>query len=449
MKNYFSIAKENKDIYTFAEINANIFNLKSLGVIAFAAILATVLNELRIFTVERKVMMPMMAITISLLFIPMIIFIVHDIILKKSPSILEWKGLKLIIISITYISFLAICTVLSFHAVLMAVVPVLMTAQYRYNKKLLFWVAFATVVLVPVSIYGAFFIGVPDRNLIKNALSDTEALIVANRFKIYSSRRMFEILLHYVMPRMIQVLTIVILATGISKRNARMLDKQVDLMQVANQEMEKRSAMQNKVIEDLASVIETRDIGTGEHVKRTKKYVGIIARELKKYEKYKNVLTDDTINDIESAAPLHDVGKISVPDYILLKPDKLTDEEFEKIKCHSEKGGEMIENIFANIADENLLERAFNIAVAHHEKWNGEGYPKGLSGEEIPLEARLMAIADVFDALVSDRVYKKALPPEEAFNIIIDGAGTHFDPDIVAILTNIKEEFIKAATENL
>lgn len=160
-------------------------------------------------------------------------------------------------------------------------------------------------------------------------------------------------------------------------------------------------------------------------------------------------MTDDTINYIESAAPLHDVGKISVPDYILLKPDKLTDEEFEKIKCHSEKGGEMIENIFANIADENLLERAFNIAVAHHEKWNGEGYPKGLSGEEIPLEARLMAIADVFDALVSDRVYKKALPPEEAFNIIIDGAGTHFDPDIVAILTNIKEEFIKAATENL
>ena len=144
---------------------------------------------------------------------------------------------------------------------------------------------------------------------------------------------------------------------------------------------------------------------------------------------------------------IHDVGKIAVPDYILLKPDKLTDEEFEKIKLHAQKGGEMIKGIFSNFADEELLEQAYNIAIAHHEKWNGKGYPKGLCGEDIPLEARLMAIADVFDALVSDRVYKKAIPPEEAFNIIISGAGNHFDPDIIEILVSIKDDFIAAAKE--
>ncbi|MBO4733304.1 MAG: HD domain-containing protein [Clostridia bacterium] len=449
MKNYFSIAKKDKDVYTFAEINANIFNIKCMGIIVFAAVFTTILNDLGIFTVEKRVMVPMMFITVAFLLVPMLIFIIHDVIREKSPTILQWKGLKLIIISVTYICFLILCTALSFHAVLLVIIPMLMTAQYRYNKKLLFWVAFATILLVPTSVYGSFFLGVPDRNLIKNALSDADALIIANRFKIATSKRMVEILFHYIMPRMIQVVTVVVLATGISKRNARMLDNQVNLMQVANDELNKRNVMQNKVIEDLASVIETRDIGTGEHVKRTKKYVGIIARELIKYDKYKNLLKDEEIRIIEGAAPLHDVGKIAVPDYILLKPAKLTDEEFEKIKYHAQKGGEMIKNIFSNFADEKLVEKAYNIAIAHHEKWDGKGYPHGLSGEEIPLEARLMAIADVFDALVSDRVYKKAMPPEEAFDIILDGAGTHFDPDIIKILESIKDEFIKAATEEI
>ncbi|MBO4433772.1 MAG: HD domain-containing protein [Clostridia bacterium] len=381
MKNYFSIAKKDKDVYTFAEINANIFNIKCLGIIVFAAVFTTILNDLGIFTVEKRVMVPMMFITVAFLLVPMLIFIIHDVIREKSPTILQWKGLKLIIISVTYICFLILCTALSFHAVLLVIVPMLMTAQYRYNKKLLFWVAFATILLVPISVYGSFFLGVPDRNLIKNALSDADALIIANRFKIATSKRMVEILFHYIMPRMIQVVTVVVLATGISKRNARMLDNQVNLMQVANDELNKRNVMQNKVIEDLASVIETRDIGTGEHVKRTKKYVGIIARELIKYDKYKSLLKDEEIEIIEGAAPLHDVGKIAVPDYILLKPAKLTDEEFEKIKYHAQKGGEMIKNIFSNFADEKLVEKAYNIAIAHHEKWDGKGYPHGLSGE--------------------------------------------------------------------
>ncbi|MBO4694025.1 MAG: HD domain-containing protein [Clostridia bacterium] len=447
MKNYFSIVKDKKDIYTVAEINANIFNLKCLGVLTLVCVLTETLNELRIFTVEKKLMLPMMIGITAILLVPISVYIIHDLALKKTPSVLQWKGLKLLIILATYIAFLVLCVILSFHAVLVMIVPVLMTAQYRYNKRFSLWVAIGSILLVPISIYGSFFFGVPDRNLIKGALNEAESLIIANRFKIYSSKRMIEILFHYVIPEILEMVTVIILATGISKRNARMLDRQENLMRVAKEEMEKRNQLQIKVIEDLASVIETRDIGTGEHVKRTKKYVGILARELKKLDKYKNILTDDAIKNIESAAPLHDVGKIAVPDHLLLKPGKLTAEEFEQIKNHAQKGGEMINHIFINIADKSLLDRAFNIAVSHHEKWDGSGYPNGLKGEEIPIEARLMAIADVFDALVSDRVYKQAIPAEEAFSIIIDNAGTHFDPEIVDALLCVKDEFIKASTE--
>lgn len=447
MKNYFTTVKENKDNYTSAEINANIFNIKCLGVLVFACILTEILNELRIFTVEKPLMRSMILGILILLFVPITTFLIHDFTLKKTPSLLEWRGLKTLLISVTYLAFVVLCIALSFHATLVMIVPVLMTAQYRYNKKLLLVVSIASIILVPVSIYGSYFFGVPDRNLIKGALSDADSLIIANRFKIYSSKRMVEIFFHYVMPRILEMVTVIILAAGISKRNARMLDRQENLAKTAREEMEKRNTLQGKVIEDLASVIETRDIGTGAHVKRTKRYVELLAKELKTHDKYKNVLTDKVIADIVSAAPLHDVGKIAVPDQLLLKPGKLTEEEFEKIKSHSKKGGEMIESIFANFADEGLLERASNIATSHHEKWNGSGYPQGLCGDSIPIEARIMAVADVFDALVSDRVYKKAIPPKEAFAIIVKDAGTHFDPEIVEALMNLKEEFVKAATE--
>ncbi len=445
MKNDFLIAKNNKEIDTLAEINANIFNLKCLGVLIFACILTEALNEIKVFTVEKALMRPMIFGIIIFLLAPILAYLIHDLMLKKTPSLLEWKGLKMLIVSVTYMAFVVICIFLSFHATLVMSVPILMTSQYRYNKKLIFAISLASIMLVPISIYGSYFFGVPDRNLIKGALSEADSLIIANRFKIYSSKRMVEILFHYVMPQILEMVTVIILATGISKRNARMLDTQANLAKTAHDEMEKRNTMQSKVIEDLASVIETRDIGTGEHVKRTKKYVELLAKELKKRDKYKDVLTDGVIADIVSAAPLHDVGKIAVPDSLLLKPGKLTDDEFEEIKKHAQKGGEMIESIFANFADEGLITRAYNIANSHHEKWNGSGYPRGLSGDDIPIEGRLMAIADVFDALVSDRVYKKAMPPEEAFAIIVSDAGTHFDPEIVDALMNVKDEFIKAA----
>ena len=154
---------------------------------------------------------------------------------------------------------------------------------------------------------------------------------------------------------------------------------------------------------------------------------------------------DDAIEEIENAAPLHDIGKIAIPDSILLKPGRFTPDEFEVMKKHSVKGGEMVDSIFVNLGDKPFLDKAYDIAVSHHEKWDGSGYPKGLKGEEIPLAARIMAIADVYDALVSKRVYKDSMAPKDAFGIIVRDAGTHFDPHIVDLIKGLEDKFIEIA----
>ncbi len=143
-----------------------------------------------------------------------------------------------------------------------------------------------------------------------------------------------------------------------------------------------------------------------------------------------------------SLAPLHDVGKIVVSDKILKKPGKLTPEEFEKIKKHASAGGKVIRQILKGITDEDYIEFASDIATAHHEKWDGSGYPNNLSGEDIPLSARIMAIADVFDALISERCYKKAMPVDKAVSIIKEGAGKHFDPKLVDVFVRHLDEFL-------
>jgi HD-GYP domain-containing protein (c-di-GMP phosphodiesterase class II) len=168
---------------------------------------------------------------------------------------------------------------------------------------------------------------------------------------------------------------------------------------------------------------------------------------MKKDDKYKDILNDKYCDNIINAAPLHDIGKIVVSDLILCKPGKLTDEEFDKMKIHTTKGGDIIKNILKDLGDEDFLNVAYDVATFHHEKWNGKGYPNNLSGGNIPLPARIMAIADVFDALVAERVYKKPMPVDKAINIIIEEAGTHFDPNLVEIFKTVEDKFIEASKE--
>ena len=191
------------------------------------------------------------------------------------------------------------------------------------------------------------------------------------------------------------------------------------------------SNMQSGMISFMAEVVENRDDNTGGHIRRTAKYVESIAKELKRRGVYSDILTDRYMENMMVAAPLHDIGKIHIPDAVLNKPGRLTEEEFEIMKTHTTAGEELLAHAKEELGESEYLIMAVEMAAYHHEWWNGNGYPYGISGEEIPLAARIMAVADVFDALTSKRCYKDAMPLEKAYAIIREESGTHFDPVIV------------------
>lgn len=198
--------------------------------------------------------------------------------------------------------------------------------------------------------------------------------------------------------------------------------------------------LQNGLIITMADMVEGRDSDTGNHVRKTAAYARIILEALKRKGYFSDQITDEYIDDVERSAPLHDIGKIAVSDMILNKPGKLTDDEFEIMKTHTTAGKELIDQAIQTVHGEGYLTQGRDLAAYHHEKWNGKGYPEGLAGEEIPLSARVMAIADVFDALSSKRIYKDAMPFEKAVSIIKEDAGTHFDPQCVeAFLDSLDE----------
>lgn len=195
-----------------------------------------------------------------------------------------------------------------------------------------------------------------------------------------------------------------------------------------------------ELMSGFANIIESRDGSTGGHVKRTTSYVEFMARELRKRGYYKNILTKDYISNLVKAAPLHDIGKISTPDAILQKPGKLTDEEYVRMKEHAEKGAEIIRNSLGKLGDKEYIDMAYQVALYHHERWDGKGYPTGKQKENIPLCARIMAVADVFDAVVEKRCYREAMTLDEGFAIIQDGIGKNFDPVIAGIFVEERQQ---------
>jgi putative two-component system response regulator len=201
-------------------------------------------------------------------------------------------------------------------------------------------------------------------------------------------------------------------------------------------------AIQDVTILAMASLAETRDSDTGNHIRRTQHYVKVLAEKLRDHPRFAAYLTDKTIRMLFKSAPLHDIGKVGIPDRILLKPGKYTPEEFEVMKAHPALGRDAIEHAEQALGTKvEFLSIAKEMAYGHQEKWDGSGYPRGLIGDDIPISARLMTLADVYDALISRRVYKEGMPHEKAVNIIIDGKGSHFDPDIVDAFLALKDEF--------
>ena len=205
---------------------------------------------------------------------------------------------------------------------------------------------------------------------------------------------------------------------------------------------EENVAIKDTTILALSSLAETRDNETGNHIRRTQHYVRTLAIQLRDHPRFLDFLTDDNIEMLFKIAPLHDIGKVGIPDYILRKPGKLTEEEFEIMKTHTLLGGNAIsgaENM-SSVRNSPFLKAARQIAIGHHEKWDGSGYPFALRGDAIPIPARLMALADVYDAMSCRRVYKSAMGHDEVAKTIINGKGKHFDPDVV-------EAFVAAISE--
>ena len=208
--------------------------------------------------------------------------------------------------------------------------------------------------------------------------------------------------------------------------------------------------LQNGLILVLADMVESRDRCTGDHVFKTAAYAEIILRQMQKEGIYSGELSEEYITEVVNSAPLHDVGKITVSDVILNKPGRLTDEEFHIMQSHTTEGGKIIDKAIALVdEDSGYLTEAKNLALYHHEKWNGKGYPTGLAGEDIPLSARVMAVADVFDALVSRRSYKEPFTIEKALDIIRQDAGSHFDPLVAQAFLDAEEEVRRVAALNM
>ena len=207
-----------------------------------------------------------------------------------------------------------------------------------------------------------------------------------------------------------------------------------------NPALRQLSHYHREMVMGFAVLIEGKDGSTGGHVRRTTAYVEVLAKALRDRGHFRDVLTKDYLENLMMAAPMHDIGKISVPDSILQKPGRLTAEEFEIIKRHTVSGGEIIQNTFGHVGNAQYLDMAYNVALHHHEKWNGKGYPTGLKGGEIPLCARIMAIADVFDAVSETRCYRPAMPLNQCFDIIRQGAGKDFDPLLAEVFLDIRPQ---------
>ncbi|MFA6121012.1 MAG: HD domain-containing phosphohydrolase [Sideroxydans sp.] len=274
---------------------------------------------------------------------------------------------------------------------------------------------------------------------------------------------------HIALGFMLMLFLIVMLVSGqfLGKFILLSLRQRFENLSMANQLASMNDVLEHKVVERTAqlqektdevsrirdvtiiamgTLAETRDNETGNHLKRTQTYIRALAIQLQTHPRFSHYLSNDIIESLYKLAPLHDIGKVGIPDYILLKQGKLTPEEYDIMKTHPTLGSDALAAAESSLpAPSKFLHIGREIAGGHHEKWDGSGYPKGLKGDDIPISARLMALADVYDALICKRVYKRAFSHEEAVTFIREGRGAHFDPDVVDAFLAIQEEFDQIA----
>lgn len=324
------------------------------------------------------------------------------------------KIFSIVFIALGGLLIIDLALTVTYHVIIMYVYPIALAALY-FRKRLMFFATMITSMAIAGGETGAFLL---------NPYHD----------KNFTSLK--SVALYDVLPKEMCLVAIAILYFLLTDRTSFMLKS-------LNMDAKKMKDQHDDMVMGFATLVEGRDNSTGSHIRRTSKYVELILHALKAKGIYTEFIDDDFIDNMVKAAPLHDIGKISTPDAILQKPGKLTAEEFEIMKEHSTKGREMISQLLSNSENEAYRKMAENVAGFHHEKWNGKGYPLGLADYQIPLSARIMAVADVFDAVSQNRCYRVAMPLEKCFQIIEEGRGTDFDPEIVEVFMEYKDEVIK------
>lgn len=360
------------------------------------------LNVAGVFAIKPVIMNTAYIVSGIILLLPL----VHTYILRIEDRRIKYINVASAVFCVTLLSI-----TLTYHVVVIYVYPIAIASLY-FSKKLNIFATVFTVIGVSIGQVIAYFMP----TVVDDNFSD-----------------LYEVIFWGIIPRSIILIAIAIIFTMLCSRTVALLSK----LTVAADEL---SNYHEEMVMGFATLVENKDGSTGGHIKRTTMYVRLLAEELRDRGYYKEILTNDYIKNLCMAAPMHDIGKIAVPDVILQKPGRLTEEEFEEIKKHTVSGGEIIKDTFGHLGNEDYAQMAYEVARYHHEKWNGKGYPDGLKRKKIPLCARIMAIADVFDAVSEKRCYRDAMPLDKCFEIISEGSGQDFDPMLAEVFLEIRDK---------
>ena len=411
-----------------AEVTPNKVLINCMLAVILVISACWIMTETGAFRVDRTQMRFGAAVSLTLLIIPQFF---------RFGDLLSRPATKYILLSITTLVMLIITTMLMFHTTLVLIIPLLASTFYKSRRVgiLAFVGSLGITVLSPLVSFAG---GIWDSLFLQVLLQfcGIDSFPAAEPF-FSLSQSILQILLYIVLPRVLIISVIGFGTLNIIDGSVCALDDRISLMRSNAQAL----AMEDDTLECLATIIEGKDGSTGAHVLNTKKYMSAMLEYILSHNLYPETVNREYAEKVIRSSILHDVGKIAIPDSILDKPGKLTDEEFAVMKTHCLEGDKFISKAFADNPDREFVSIAHEVVTFHHEKIDGSGYPYGLSGEQIPFAARMMAIVDAFDAITSERVYKKARTTEEAFEILRKDSGTHFDGELAQI-------FIAAITGN-
>lgn len=424
----------NDALYHNSDEVSNRFNLRTLLLISVIFVFIWVMNLLGIFINDTQLFRK------TGIFIGLILLAVCVYFLEAGFGRPEGKyvvlSAQILAINIAYVF-------LTYHITLVLMFPLISAALYR-RKKIL-WVTYVlNAVCVFISTPLSYRFGLCDANAVLTTTSTVADFI--GKFPTLepiTETPVLNLELFYAVPRCLIMIGAIPLLTHITvvidEQTKKLIESQENNLKLSHEQQ----VIQARIIFSLSSVIESRDQVTGDHIHNTEDYVSFLTGKLEKKGEFKDVLTPKYADLSIRAAPLHDVGKIKIPDVILCKPGRLTPEEYETIKLHTVYGKNIMVDIIGDLEGSDYLEIATEMAYGHHERYDGKGYPEGIKGEDIPVCARIMAVADVLDALLSKRQYKDSYSLDKVKEIMSAEYGKQFDPVVLAALLDNWDEFVE------